>query len=148
MHGFLAYLMRCTVTGSDYEVFGYNAKQVRDNIHAVDVVRAFDAFARAPRVAAVYNLGGGRESNVSMLEAITQCERIAGRQLNFTVSPEPRIGDHQWYISDLSEFEDDYPEWSMTHNIDDVLTGIYEHNAERWGQTAATAARSVGPLHR
>ena len=81
LHGFLAYLMKCTVTGTPYTVFGYDGKQVRDNIHSADLVAAFDAFRRAPRAAAVYNIGGGRFSNCSMLEAIEVCERIAGREL-------------------------------------------------------------------
>lgn len=135
LHGFLAYLMRCTVTGDPYTVFGYKAKQVRDNIHAHDVVRAFDAYVRAPLPAAVYNLGGGRVSNVSMLEAIAKCEAIAGRALEYSVSDEARIGDHQWYVSDLSEFEKDYPDWRLTFGIDEVLRDIYEHNADRWTST-------------
>jgi CDP-paratose 2-epimerase len=132
LHGFLAYLMRCTVTGTPYTVFGYEGKQVRDNIHAHDVVRAFAAFHASPRAAAVYNLGGGRASNVSMLEAITACEQITGRQLNWTLSDQARIGDHRWWISDLDAFKTDYPDWQLTYGIDDVLKDIYEHNAERW----------------
>src|SRR5579863_9286754 len=100
LHGFLSYLMRCTVTGEPYTIFGYEGKQVRDNIHAHDVVRAFHAFHRAPRAAAVYNLGGGRESNVSMLEAIASCERISGHTLDYELSDQARIGDHRWWISD------------------------------------------------
>ena len=105
LHGFLAYLMRCTVTGDPYTIFGYKGKQVRDNIHAHDVVRAFHAFHKDPKVAAVYNLGGGRASNVSMLEAIELCQRIAGRELDYTLSDQARIGDHQWYVSDFGSFE-------------------------------------------
>lgn len=137
LHGFLAYLMKCTVTGTPYTVFGYGAKQVRDNIHAYDVVRAFQAFHENPTVAAVYNLGGGRASNVSMLEAIAACEQIAGRELNWTLSDQARIGDHRWWISDLAAFQHDYPDWQLTHGIDDVLNDIYEHNAERWSEVAA-----------
>lgn len=132
LHGFLAYLMRCTVTGTPYTVFGYEGKQVRDNIHAHDVVRAFDAYVQAPRAAAVYNLGGGRYSNVSMLEAIDMCERIAGNRLEYSISEDARIGDHQWYISDLSEFERDYPGWQVTFGVEDVLREIFEFNAARW----------------
>ena len=101
LHGFLSYLMKCTITGEPYTVFGYGGKQVRDNIHSKDVVKAFDAFHAAPRAGAVYNLGGGRRSNVSMLEAIEICERLTGRELNHTIVDEARIGDHRWYISDL-----------------------------------------------
>jgi CDP-paratose 2-epimerase len=132
LHGFLAYLMRCTVTGEPYTIFGYGGKQVRDNIHAYDVVRAFHAFARDPRPAAVYNLGGGRESNVSMLEAIGLCEDIAGRELRYTLSDRPRIGDHRWWISDLDAFKAEYPDWRLTFGIGDVLRDIHDANAERW----------------
>ena len=137
LHGFLAYLMRCTVAGEPYTVFGYDGKQVRDNIHCRDVVRAFEAFHRAPRPAAVYNLGGGREANVSMLEAIELCERIAGRPLEWTLSDQARIGDHRWWISDLSAFRADHPGWALTRGIEDTLQEIHDANAERW-----TAARA------
>jgi CDP-paratose 2-epimerase len=136
LHGFLAYLMRCTVTGTPYTVFGYGGKQVRDNIHAHDVVRAFDAFRRAPRAAAVYNLGGGRDSNVSMLEAIDACERIAGQRLRWSLSDEARVGDHRWYISDLTEFTRDYPDWSLTLGVEEVLQEMYDRNVERWSRSS------------
>jgi CDP-paratose 2-epimerase len=132
LHGFLAYLMKCTVTGDPYTIFGYKGKQVRDNIHATDVVQAFHAFHKDPKVAAVYNLGGGRGSNVSMLEAIAKCQEIAGRELDYTLSDQARIGDHQWYVSDFTDFERDYPQWRLTFGIDEVLRDIYEHNVERW----------------
>lgn len=132
LHGFLAYLMKCTVTAQPYTIFGYEGKQVRDNIHAHDVVRAFHAFHRDPKAAAVYNLGGGRQSNVSMLEAITLCQEIAGRQLDWTLSAENRIGDHQWYVSDLVAFEGDYPDWKLTYGIADVLRDIHSFNVEQW----------------
>lgn len=137
LHGFLAYLMRCTVTGAPYSIFGYQGKQVRDNIHAADVTRAFHAYHRNPKCAAVYNLGGGRQSHVSMLEAIELCEQIAGRQLNYALSDEARIGDHQWYISDLSAFKTDYPDWELTFGIEDLLKDIYETNVDRWLTAAA-----------
>jgi CDP-paratose 2-epimerase len=132
LHGFLAYLMKCTVAGTPYTVFGYGGKQVRDNIHAHDVVRAFSAFHGRPRVAAVYNLGGGRGSNVSMLEAIAMCERIAGRDLDYTISPEARIGDHRWWIGDIGAFQRDYPDWHLTFGIEDVLRDIHRRNVDRW----------------
>src|SRR5437868_2864329 len=118
LHGFLSYLMRCTMTGEPYTVFGYGGKQVRDNIHSADLVAAFEAFARSPRAAAVYNLGGGRACNCSMLEAIRMCEEIAGRKLDWTYSEQNRIGDHRWWISDLSAFERDHPEWSLHHSVE------------------------------
>jgi CDP-paratose 2-epimerase len=132
LHGFLAYLMRCTVTGEPYTVFGYGGKQVRDNIHANDVVRAFHAFHRQPRPAAVYNLGGGRESNVSMIEAIELCQEIAGRELEHSYSPQARVGDHRWWISDLEAFKRDHPEWRLSTGIRAVLQEIHDHNVERW----------------
>jgi CDP-paratose 2-epimerase len=132
LHGFLAYLMRCTVTGTPYTVFGYGGKQVRDNIHSADLVAAFEAYRREPRPAAVYNIGGGRRANCSMLEAIELCERIAGRELDWELSDRPRIGDHRWWISDLREFEADYPAWEPRHGIEATLREIYEGNAERW----------------
>ncbi|HTU15525.1 MAG TPA: NAD-dependent epimerase/dehydratase family protein [Solirubrobacterales bacterium] len=128
LHGFLAYLMKCVVTGRPYTVFGYGGKQVRDNIHCADLVSAFMEFQKAPRAAAVYNIGGGRRSNCSMLEAIRECEIVAGRQLDWTMSEENRIGDHRWWISDLKPFEADYPGWRQKYGIAEILTEIYEHN--------------------
>ena len=136
LHGFLAYLMRCTVTGDRYSVHGYEGKQVRDNIHSRDLVNAFAEFHRAPRVAAVYNLGGGRESNCSMLEAISMCEQIAGRQLDWELGHEARKGDHRWWISDLGEFQVDYPNWRLTYDVETILREIYEYNVEHWKVTA------------
>jgi CDP-paratose 2-epimerase len=132
LHGFLSYLMRCTITGQPYTVFGHGGKQVRDNIHSADLVAAFEAFHRAPRSAAVYNLGGGRESNCSMLEAIEICERIAGLQLDWTLSEESRVGDHRWWISDISDFRRDYPEWRIERGIEDILQEIHDANAGHW----------------
>ncbi len=136
LHGFLAYLMKCTVSGKPYTIYGYGGKQVRDNIHAADVVAAFEAFQRAPRQAAVYNLGGGRESNISMLEAIEACERISGRRLDYTLTDTARIGDHRWYISDLAAFKADYPDWRLTIGIEQILTEIHDANIETWGARA------------
>jgi CDP-paratose 2-epimerase len=136
LHGFLSYLMRCTITGSPYTVFGYDGKQVRDNIHSADLVRAFSAFHADPRPGAVYNIGGGRRSNCSMLEAIAICEEISGRQLDWNLGPEPRIGDHRWWISDLREFQSDYPDWQPQFDIRDILQQIYDQNREVWGLAA------------
>jgi CDP-paratose 2-epimerase len=132
LHGFLSYLMRCTVTGEPYSVYGYGGKQVRDNIHSADLVRAFEEFHRSPRIAAVYNIGGGRRSNCSMLEAIALCERIAGRELDWTLGDAPRIGDHRWWISDLASFERDHPGWKLRYGVEETLTEIYEQNVELW----------------
>jgi len=130
LHGFLAYLMKCVVTGRPYTVFGYGGKQVRDNIHCDDLVSAFLEFAAAPRAGAVYNIGGGRGSNCSMLEAIAESERIAGRELNWTLSEENRIGDHRWWISDLEPFERDYPGWRRRFGITEILEQIHRSAVE------------------
>ena len=111
LHGFLAYLMKCTVTGTPYRVFGYKGKQVRDNIHSADLVSAFHAFFDAPRAGEVYNIGGSRFSHCSMLEAIALCEEIAGRELAWTYEDKNRIGDHIWYVSDIGKFRRHYPAW-------------------------------------
>ena len=137
LHGFLAYLMKCTVTGEDHTVFGYDGKQVRDNIHTNDVSAAMEAFHQAPRAGAVYNLGGGREHSCSMREAIAACERISGNQLNWTYSDQARMGDHRWWISDLGAFEADYPEWKQKYDLESTLREIHDANAERWSATPA-----------
>jgi CDP-paratose 2-epimerase len=132
LHGFLAYLMRCTVTGEPYTVLGYGGRQVRDNIHVADLAEACFAFHASPRAGAVYNMGGGRESNCSMLEAIKTCERISGSRLDWTLSDQARIGDHRWWISDLDEFRADYPQWRITREVGDILRELHARNAERW----------------
>lgn len=132
LHGFLSYLMRCAMTGDHYTVFGYGGKQVRDNIHSADLVAAFDAFHRNPRTAAVYNIGGGRESNCSMLEAIAECERITGREMDWELVENNRIGDHRWWISDLAPFKRDHPEWSIRYDVPAILQQIHDQNVETW----------------
>ncbi len=132
LHGFLSYLMRCAMLGEPYTVFGYGGKQVRDNIHSADLAAAFDAFHRRPRPGAVYNIGGGRESNCSMLEAIAECERITGRELQWTLSGDNRIGDHRWWISDLAPFKTDYPDWRATYDVPAILREIHAHKADAW----------------
>jgi CDP-paratose 2-epimerase len=132
LHGFLAYLMRCTMTGTPYTVFGYKGKQVRDNIHSADLIRAFDAFFRKPRIAEVYNIGGGRTSNCSILEAIQLCESITGKPLTWRYSDDNRIGDHMWWISNLGRFQEHYPEWRVQYTIPDILQEIFEANRDRW----------------
>jgi CDP-paratose 2-epimerase len=137
LHGFLAYLMKCTVTGDPYTVFGYEGKQVRDNLHSADLVDAFLLFHENPAPAAVFNIGGGRENGCSMLEAIALCERIAGRELSWEMSDEARIGDHRWWISDLDEFGSRYGGWRPKRDLETILREIYEANAERWASTPA-----------
>jgi len=133
LHGFLSYLMRATVTGEPYTVFGYRGKQVRDNIHSADLVAAFAAFHGSPRAGgAVYNIGGGRRTNCSMLEAIELCRRISGRELDWTLSEENRRGDHRWWISDVRPFARDYPDWALTRSLEQILREVHDNNAERW----------------
>ncbi len=132
LHGFLAYLMKCAVTGEPYTIFGYKRKQVRDNIHAADLVRAFDAFFRNPHCGEVYNIGGGRKSNCSMLEAIALCEQITGHEFECNYVDESRCGDHIWWISDFTRFQQHYPEWNISYDVPRILNEIYALNLERW----------------
>jgi len=126
LHGFLAYLMKCCVHGRPYKVFGYKGKQVRDNIHSHDLITAFYEFYKNPRTGEVYNIGGGRESNCSMLEAITLCEQISGRKLDFEYCEDNRIGDHIWWIGSLARFKSHYPAWKLTYDIEGILGEIYQ----------------------
>lgn len=125
LHGFLSYLMKCAINGDHYTIFGYKGKQVRDNIHSWDLVNMLWHFYLNPRVGEVYNAGGSRHSNCSMKEAIKMCESITGKKMNYTYSGENRIGDHIWYISDLSKFKNHYPDWSYKYNLEGILTEIY-----------------------
>jgi CDP-paratose 2-epimerase len=136
LHGFLSYLMKCTMTGQPYNVFGYKGKQVRDNIHSQDLANAFFHFFQNPRCGEVYNIGGGRHSNCSMREAIQRCEAIAGKKLNWRYVDEARDGDHIWWISDIGKFQFHYPQWALTYTIDEILEEIYLCNQERWGAPA------------
>ena len=125
LHGFLSYLMICTVTGRPYRVFGYGGKQVRDNIHSADLVDAFAAFIRAPRAGEVYNIGGSRHSNCSMIEAIALCEEISGKRLTWKYEEDNRIGDHIWWISDVRKFQEHYPEWKFRYGLREILEEIH-----------------------
>ena len=131
LHGFLAYLAKCALTGKRYTVFGYNGKQVRDNIHSYDLVNAFWHVFQAPRVAEVYNIGGGRYANCSMLEAIRLAEEITGREFNWDYSEFNRVGDHIWWISDISRFMSHYPDWRLQHNLKDIMQTVIDGQAER-----------------
>jgi CDP-paratose 2-epimerase len=126
LHGFLAYLMKCIVTGRPYRVFGYGGKQVRDNIHSHDLVEAFWQFFLTPRVAEVYNLGGSRHSNCSMLEAIDCGERISGKKLDWTYVEENRVGDHVWWISDVRKFRAHFPGWKYRYDFNAIVREIHE----------------------
>lgn len=131
LHGFLSYLVKCVVTGRPYTIFGYKAKQVRDNIHSFDVVNAFYHFYQEPKVAAVYNIGGTRHSNVSMQEAIDKIERITGKKAQFRISADARKGDHIWYVSSMERFKADYPAWGFTYTIDSLLEEMCAFEMER-----------------
>ncbi len=131
LHGFLSYLMKCAITGTHYTVFGYQGKQVRDNIHSYDLVNMFWHFYLNPRSGEVYNAGGGRHANCSMQEAITICERISGNKMKYSYSETNRIGDHIWYISDLSKFKAHYPEWNWTYDLEETLVEMYDAMLQR-----------------
>lgn len=132
LHGFLAYLMKCTVTGTPYTVFGYEGKQVRDNLHSADLVDAFLRFHEDPRPGAVFNIGGGRQNSCSVIEAIGLCEKVAGRELAWHLGDAARIGDHRWWISDLEEFGSEYGGWRPQRDLEQILREIRDVNAERW----------------
>jgi CDP-paratose 2-epimerase len=125
LHGFLSYLMICTVTGRPYRVFGYKGKQVRDNIHSFDLVEAFAEFIRAPRAGEVYNIGGSRYSNCSMLEAIDLGEEISGRKLTWNYEETNRVGDHIWWISDVRKFQQHYPNWKFRYGLREIMEEIH-----------------------
>ena len=121
LHGFLAYLIKCIATGKKYTIFGYKGKQVRDNIHSSDLVSAFYHFYQNPRPGEVYNMGGARQSNISMLEAITKIEKLLGKKAIYDYTNDNRIGDHIWYISNVDKFKRDYPKWDFTYDTDAIL---------------------------
>jgi CDP-paratose 2-epimerase len=131
LHGFLSYLMKCAITGDRYTVFGYKGKQVRDNIHSYDLVTMFWHFYQNPKCGEVYNAGGGRHSNCSMLEAIAICEEITSNKMNYTYSENNRIGDHIWWISDVSKFKSHYPEWNWKYSLKDIMVQIHDANVMR-----------------
>src|SRR5690348_12744908 len=138
LHGFLSYLVKVALTGGTYSVFGYKAKQVRDNIHSYDVVRAMEEFAANPRPGEVYNLGGGRSNSVSMLEAIAKITEMTAQKLNWKYVDENRKGDHICYISDLRKFESHYPNWKLTKTLDDIFREIIASQQAQQAQTVAS----------
>lgn len=131
LHGFLAYLAKCVVAGRPYTVFGYKAKQVRDNIHSHDLVRAFWHVFEAPRAGEVYNIGGGRYANCSMREAIDLMERLAGRPLQWRYADASRAGDHIWWVSDIRRFMQHYPDWRIDYDLDRTAREIVEAQQAR-----------------
>jgi CDP-paratose 2-epimerase len=132
LHGFLAYLMKCAVTRKEYKIFGYKGKQVRDNIHSSDLVSAFYHFFCDAKPGEVYNIGGSRFSNCSMMEAIGMCEEITGNKMEIQYVENNRIGDHIWWISDVDKFRSHYPQWRLTKNVNDILAEILANNQARW----------------
>jgi CDP-paratose 2-epimerase len=129
LHGFLSYLMKCAVSGREYVIYGYKGKQVRDNIHSHDLVRAFEAFRLAPRPGEVYNMGGSRFSNCSMVEAIASCEKLTGKKMVTRYTDDNRIGDHIWWVSSVEKFKAHYPGWSLTYNVPAILEEIFRASA-------------------
>jgi len=125
LYGFLAYLARCALTDTPYVVFGYSGKQVRDNIHSFDLVSAFWHFFEAPRSGEVYNIGGGRYCNCSILEAIDKCQALTNRKMHWSYNRVNRTGDHVWWISDIRRFQEHYPGWFMRYNLDSILEEIF-----------------------
>lgn len=126
LHGFLSYLVKVAVRNEHYTIYGYKGKQVRDQIHSHDVVRAFEEFIKAPRSGAVYNLGGGRQNSASVLECIAMIEARLGRSIDRTYDPANRVGDHICYISDLRKLQRDHPSWHVTHPLDEILDTMIE----------------------
>ena len=131
LHGFLAYLIKCIVHRKPYTIFGYKGKQVRDNIHSNDLVRAFWHFYKDPKAGVVYNMGGSRHSNCSVLEAIEIAEAVAGEELSYTISDKAREGDHIWWVSDVRKFQQDYPDWKYEHDLRSLITEIVEATAAK-----------------
>lgn len=131
LHGFLAYLMKCAIATEQYTIYGYKSKQVRDNIHSYDLVNAFYHFYLNPRCGEIYNIGGSRHSNCSMLEVIAICEELVGKKLNYIYTEENRAGDHIWYISDVRKFQSHFPEWNYKYNLQDIVEDIYNAQVAR-----------------
>jgi len=128
LHGFLSYLVKCAIHDKPYTIYGYKGKQVRDNIHSEDLVKAFDCYFNNPSSpGVVYNIGGGKYSNCSVLEAIDMIEEISGKRLDYKLSDNTRSGDHQWWISDLTKFKSDYPEWSITKDVKSIIKDIIKY---------------------
>jgi len=124
LHGFLSYLVKVAVNNKSYTIFGYKGKQVRDQIHSLDVVKIFECFINKPRAGEVYNLGGGRSNSASVLECIHLIKELSGHQVDYTLSEENRIGDHICYISDLKKLISHYPEWNITISLQQIINEI------------------------
>ncbi|MBN1694406.1 NAD-dependent epimerase/dehydratase family protein [candidate division WOR-3 bacterium] len=134
LHGFLSYLVRCAITGKKYYIYGYKGKQVRDNIHSYDLVNAFYHFLKKPRTAEVYNMGGSRFSQCSMLEAIELTEKISSKKMNYEYKEQNRIGDHIWYISSVAKFKSHFPEWEYEKDLDTILRETYKFQMDLYNK--------------
>ncbi len=130
LHGFLSYLVKCIKSNDPYTIIGYKGKQVRDNIHSWDLVNAFWNFYQTPKIGQVYNIGGGRFSNCSVLEAINMCETISGSKLTVNYLEKSRKGDHIWYISDNSKFLNDYPDWGLKYGLKDIFNQLFDESSQ------------------
>lgn len=135
LHGFLSFLVRCNIEGKTYKIYGYKGKQVRDNIHSVDVARFIDCFIAAPRSAEVYNIGGGRQNSISILEAFQAISEISGKPMKYEQQETPRIGDHICYISNLKKMRTHYPRWMITKDLKTTLTEIHDATVLRFSRT-------------
>ncbi len=124
LHGFLSFLVKSILTHTTYSIFGFNGKQVRDNIHADDLAKAYYEYYLNPGRSVVYNIGGGRENSCSIIEAISRISEITGIKANFKFLPDPRIGDHKWWITDYSKFTGDYPNWSIEYGLEKIILDL------------------------
>ncbi|NJK38240.1 MAG: NAD-dependent epimerase/dehydratase family protein [Oscillatoriales cyanobacterium RM1_1_9] len=142
LHGFLSYLVKCNLEGKEYKIFGYKGKQVRDNIHSLDVARFIHAFIDAPRMAEVYNLGGGKSNSCSILEAFKLAEKFSGKPMQYTYVADNRIGDHICYYSNLTKMRTHYPVWDITISLEETIQQI----VQSWQQRIATSKTLVTSL--
>lgn len=130
LHGFLSYIVKCGIENKNYTIYGYKGKQVRDNIHSFDLINAFYEYYKNPRPGAVYNMGGGRHSNCSVIEAIEHIQDLTGREFQYKLSDENRIGDHIWWISDVSKFQNDFPNWNYKYSFKTIIEEIYSNGVK------------------
>jgi len=135
LHGFLSYLVKVALTGQTYTIYGYKGKQVRDNIHSYDVIRAIEEFAQNPRPGEVYNIGGGRGNSISILEAITLIEEMTGRKIHWVYQDQPRKGDHICYITNMRKFKSHYPNWTITRSLEDILKEMIDAEMKQMQQS-------------
>jgi CDP-paratose 2-epimerase len=148
LHGFLSYLVKCNLEGRRYRVYGYKGKQVRDNIHSLDVARFIYAFIQNPRCGEVYNLGGGRGNSCSILEAFGLAEEVSGRRMSYEYVDQNREGDHVCYISDLTKIKQHYPSWDISKSLDDIFEELYASWLRRAPEPLAVRTRGRGGFKR